>query len=193
MPDVVIRNGDTPLTLDTDFTVAFTNNIDAGEATVTVTGKGDYSGTKVIKFVIAKAVYDMSSVQWDYTEAFVYDGIEKTVILKSDLPSGVEIDTYSGNTATLPGTYTAKVTFVYDSLNYVQPVVKDLAWEIVDPKLLGDANDDKSIDIFDLVAIIGNIVNGSPVASEVNADANEDGGIDIFDLVWIINYIVGDN
>ncbi len=54
----------------------------------------------------------------------------------------------------------------------------------------GDANNDASVDILDLVAIIDNIVSETPLASQENADANKDGSIDILDLVWIIDFIV---
>lgn len=43
------------LVKDRDYTVSYMNNIDAGVATVIVTGKGDYSGTTKVNFTIAKA------------------------------------------------------------------------------------------------------------------------------------------
>ena len=52
-PAVSILNGTTPLTLGTDYTVEYANNTNAGEGTVTVTGTGDYSGTKTLAFVIS--------------------------------------------------------------------------------------------------------------------------------------------
>lgn len=44
-----------PLVEGTDYTVAYTNNINAGTATVTVTGQGNYSGTGTADFTIEKA------------------------------------------------------------------------------------------------------------------------------------------
>ncbi len=41
-PVVVVKDGETVLKLDEDYTVAYTNNINAGTATVTVTGIGNY-------------------------------------------------------------------------------------------------------------------------------------------------------
>lgn len=59
------------------------------------------------------------------------------------------------------------------------------------PALKGDATNDGSIDILDLVSIIDHIVSGAEPASKTNADANGDGTVDILDLVWIIDQIVG--
>lgn len=44
-PDVIVKDGETTLVKDTDYTLSYTNNINAGTATVTVTGKGNYTGT----------------------------------------------------------------------------------------------------------------------------------------------------
>ena len=57
----------------------------------------------------------------------------------------------------------------------------------------GDANDDGTVDILDLVAIIDYIVSGTAPKSLENANANgsEDGTVDILDLVWVIDRIVG--
>ena len=55
----------------------------------------------------------------------------------------------------------------------------------------GDANNDGTVDIMDLVSIIDHIVSNTAPASPTNADANGDGVVDILDLVWIIDRIVG--
>lgn len=58
-PKVVI-NGKT-LTKDTDYTVAYENNINAGKATVTVTGAGDYIGSTSGTFTINKAANTLAA------------------------------------------------------------------------------------------------------------------------------------
>ena len=55
-PAVTVKNGNTTLKAGTDYTVSYTNNKNVGTATVTITGKGDYSGTKTATFNIVKAV-----------------------------------------------------------------------------------------------------------------------------------------
>lgn len=55
-PDVIVKDGETTLVKDTDYTLSYANNINAGTATVTVTGKGNYTGTNsTCTFEIAKA------------------------------------------------------------------------------------------------------------------------------------------
>lgn len=75
---------------------------------------------------------DMSKAVWNYKEAFTYDGKEKKVEL-TGLPAGLTV-TYTGNTATEPGTYTAKASFTYDQTKYNAPDVskiKELQWSII--------------------------------------------------------------
>ena len=53
-PVVTVKKGDNTLTLNTDYTVAYSNNINAGTATITVTGKGNYDFTQTKTFSIGK-------------------------------------------------------------------------------------------------------------------------------------------
>ena len=50
-----IKNGDLPLVKDTDYTVEYANNVNAGTADVIVTGIGNYTGTVTKNFTINKA------------------------------------------------------------------------------------------------------------------------------------------
>lgn len=52
----------------------------------------------------------------------------------------------------------------------------------------GDVNQDKNIDISDIVAIINQIAG---TATYANADVNGDGNVDISDIVAVINIIAG--
>lgn len=54
-PAVTVRVGEQTLTEGWDYTVAYANNTNVGEATVTVTGRGDYSGTASAVFTVAPA------------------------------------------------------------------------------------------------------------------------------------------
>lgn len=51
-PAVTVKNGSTALKSGTDYTVAYKNNTQVGTGTVTVTGKGNYAGTKSLSFSI---------------------------------------------------------------------------------------------------------------------------------------------
>lgn len=55
VPSITVKYDDKTLTKDTDYTVSYANNTNAGVATVTVTGKGNYTGTIIKKFIIEKA------------------------------------------------------------------------------------------------------------------------------------------
>lgn len=51
-PEVVVKAGIKTLVKDTDYTVSYSDNVDAGTATVTVEGIGNYSGKVTKEFVI---------------------------------------------------------------------------------------------------------------------------------------------
>jgi hypothetical protein len=52
MPAVTVKDGETTLTENTDYTVGYANNVNVGTATVTITGMGNYSGTASTTFTI---------------------------------------------------------------------------------------------------------------------------------------------
>ncbi|MBQ1391363.1 MAG: leucine-rich repeat protein, partial [Firmicutes bacterium] len=51
-PEPVVKVGTKTLKKDTDYTLTYKNNTKAGTATVTITGKGNYAGTKTANFTI---------------------------------------------------------------------------------------------------------------------------------------------
>lgn len=55
IPLVNVYNDDELLVAGKDYTVSYTNNVNAGQATATITGKGNYSGKIVKTFTINKA------------------------------------------------------------------------------------------------------------------------------------------
>ena len=63
-PAVTVQDGDKMLVLNTDYTVAYVNNINAGTASVTVTGKGDYADAEpvTVTFTIGKGTQAAPSV-----------------------------------------------------------------------------------------------------------------------------------
>ena len=57
-PEITVMDGETALTLGTDYTVSYTNNVEAGTATVTITAcesSEDYAGEITTTFAIEKA------------------------------------------------------------------------------------------------------------------------------------------
>ena len=68
-PTVTVMDGETTLVLNTDYTVAYSNNVETGTATVTVTGMGNYSGTATANFTI---LADKTALNTAITEAETY-------------------------------------------------------------------------------------------------------------------------
>lgn len=77
---------------------------------------------------ITKSTFDMSSAYWDYSQAFTYDGSEKSVVLRG-LPEGVK-PIYKNNAHTDAGEYYAEVSFAYDTVNYEEPRFDGCIWMI---------------------------------------------------------------
>ena len=68
-PTVTVQDGSAVLTLGTDYTVAYSNNVNTGTATVTVTGTGNYGGTATKTFTI---LADKTELNDAITEAEAY-------------------------------------------------------------------------------------------------------------------------
>lgn len=77
---------------------------------------------------ITKADYDMTDTRWEGDFETVYDGGERTVVLKG-LPEGVTA-VYADNTSSEAGEYIAKAELFGDYDNYNVPRVKDCHWRI---------------------------------------------------------------
>lgn len=54
-PAVTVKLDGKTLVLDTDYSVVYSDNINVGTAKVTVTGKGNYTGSKTVSFTITNA------------------------------------------------------------------------------------------------------------------------------------------
>lgn len=85
-PAVTVKDGETTLTANTDYTVAYSSNTNAGEATVTITGCGVFLGTATKTFTIAKANLNPTLVIQNKT----YDGEEITYTIENN-PGGGEV------------------------------------------------------------------------------------------------------
>ncbi|MBP5715511.1 MAG: hypothetical protein J6W69_00170, partial [Bacteroidales bacterium] len=84
-PDVVVKDGTTVLTKGTDYTIAYENNLNAGEATATVIGIGQYAGEVVRTFDINKANI---SVTAPAPKVLTYNGANQTLINAGEAPGG---------------------------------------------------------------------------------------------------------
>ncbi|MDO5425981.1 MAG: leucine-rich repeat protein [Eubacteriales bacterium] len=69
-PSVTVTYNGVKLTKGTDYTVTYKNNTNIGKATVTVTGKGNYTGTKKATFTIkvdTKKTYTVGDLKYKIT------------------------------------------------------------------------------------------------------------------------------
>ena len=112
-PEITIIDGKTPLSLGIDYTVTYSDNTNAGTATVTITGKGNYGGELVKTFKITKA--DPTMVKAPVAvENLVYNGKAQTLVTAGEAKNGVMVyklesaEKYSETlpTATEVGEYT---------------------------------------------------------------------------------------
>lgn len=114
--DIVVTIGGKTLVSGTDYTASFSNNTEAGKATVTITGRGNYSGTAVGEFTINKTKLKINSVTFeDGTTTKTYDGttdgpVVKTITFAPVDGNGTNI-AGSAPTLTLGKDYTATAAF----------------------------------------------------------------------------------
>ncbi len=76
-PAVTVNDGTADLTAGTDYTVTYSDNTNAGTASVTISGAGDYTGSVTKTFTIGEADISECTVSLSQT-VFTYDGTEKT-------------------------------------------------------------------------------------------------------------------
>lgn len=84
--------------------------------------------SKIFNWQIDKATADSSSMQWTNIKNFNYDGTAKKVQLYN-VPNGFT-PIYADNEKTNAGSYTATVTFEYDTKNYNAISIDSLLWRI---------------------------------------------------------------
>ncbi|MBR4859645.1 MAG: hypothetical protein IKU08_10740, partial [Clostridia bacterium] len=93
-PTVTVKVGGKTITEGKDYTLAFANNINAGMATVTVTGAGDYEGEIVKTFEIAKA--DSSVDVYPEANELTYNGEAQSLVTAGSSESGTVVYSLDG-------------------------------------------------------------------------------------------------
>ena len=140
----------------TDYDITYANNVNAGEATATLTFKGNYTGTATKNFTInpIDLTSDKSVVMKLNEDLFVYDGTEKTPGASvwygdTKFVSGVDYDlTYENNinigTATAIATFKGNCSgskkasfYIIDPNKPIDPDAKDVT---IDETNFPDAN-----------------------------------------------------
>lgn len=121
------------LNLPEDAIVEYSGNEEsyAGKYLATAKLIDNYASNGPIEYEweIRKAKYDLSNVNWDYVEPFIYDKQMNAVRLL-DVPEGLNIR-YQSNEATDAGEYLARAAFICsDPHNYITPDDMVLKWSI---------------------------------------------------------------
>ena len=187
-PTVTVKDGETVIP-ETEYTVGYSDNNAVGTATVTITDKegGNYSVSGSATFVITAKTVSTPSVTLSETD-YSYDGSAKepavtvkdgeTVIPETEYTVG-----YSDNTAA--GTATVTITDK-EGGNYS---VSGSATFVIFVK--GDANNDKKVDVADLVEMV-NARDGHPSVRFVlkAADIDGSGSITNSDITAVANLIM---
>ena len=108
-PAYTVKSGSAVLTAGTDYTLSYSNNTNAGTATVTATGLDNYAGaTGSAEFTIAKAAVALT---WSGADTRTYDGKASNVTASVTNKIGNDdvTVTVAGGDAVNAGTYTAAV------------------------------------------------------------------------------------
>ena len=109
-PAYTVKSGEKILTAGTDYELTYSNNTNAGTATVTAEGLGNYAGaTGSAEFTIAKAAVALT---WSGADTRTYDGKASNVTASVTNKIGNDdvTVTVTGGDAVNAGTYTATAT-----------------------------------------------------------------------------------
>ena len=128
-PTVTVKDGETTLTQDTHYTVSYSNNTNAALSTaenaptVTITGKGNYTGTVSAKFTIAAADIAATDITAPTANTLNFTGLAQELIVAGSVAGGIGTMKYSLDgttwstdipTGTDEGTYTVHYKVVGD-------------------------------------------------------------------------------
>ena len=97
-----MKNGSNTLKSGTDYTVAYSGNRYVGTAKITITGRGSYTGTKIIHFKIVPKKTALSSVKNVRSRKLSVKWKRNTTV------SGYQIQYYTGKSGKNSRTVTVK-------------------------------------------------------------------------------------
>lgn len=127
-PDVVLKDGNYTLKKNVDYTLSYTKNKSVGTATVTIKGKGIYTGTKKVTFKIVKkplstealtvkATKTSSKIKVSWNKA---EGAEKYVVWVSKNGKDFKkYKEYSSKTTSMAIKYNSKTEYQFAVTAYI--------------------------------------------------------------------------
>ena len=119
-PTFTVKYADIELVSGTDYTVEYSNNINVDAATITITGKGNYSGTVTKTFKITKDIAKVTTAPQEITD-LAYTGSAQTLVTPGSATGGTMYYSLDGNawsetipTGTAAGDYTVYYKVIGD-------------------------------------------------------------------------------
>lgn len=147
-PDISVTFGGETLAMGVDYTISCSSNTNAGNAVVTLTGMGNFKGTKNVNFTIGKKAPVTGNLKFDLTTV-TYNGSEQGVLAaKKDGLTGFGAITvkYDGSMAApvTAGTYTVTVD-IGEGANYAAVTGLLLGNYTIEKKQVIVKADDKTV------------------------------------------------
>lgn len=121
-PSVTVKLGEITLTYQTDFTLAYSNNLTVGNGTVTITGQRTYTGSAGTTFTITPASMTVSASGYEGTYDGKAHGISVTAPEGATVMYGTKKGTYeltASPTYTNAGTYKVHYQVTQDNFTTV--------------------------------------------------------------------------
>ncbi|SFC59858.1 dockerin type I domain-containing protein [Ruminococcus albus] len=194
-PTVTVKIGSKTLTQGTDYKVVYSDNTDAGTASVTVRGMGAYTGSVTKNFTISQKNINNLTIKLSQT-SYTYDGTAKkpTVTITDGsrtLTNGSDYSvSYSNNTnvgtaavnITGKGNYTGTASLSFKIVKKGETAITK-----------GDVNGDGSITITDITKAAAHAKGKKLLSAEElkRADINGDGVVNVSDITRIAAHVKG--
>ena len=189
-PEVTLTNGSVKLIKGTDYTVAYSNNVNAGTGIVTITGVGNYKDTISTTFIISDVPSKITSPTFNVADTSnhiskITSGTNVNSLVSS-LNENQYISIYKGS-AKVTGTSLIG-TGMFACIMNGGNITRKYALIVT-----GDTSGDGKINITDMIAVKAHILKKSTL-TDVYAkagDVNGDGKINITDFIKIKATLLG--
>ncbi|MBQ8967808.1 leucine-rich repeat protein [Ruminococcus sp.] len=180
-PAVTVKDGDKVLTEGVDYTVEYSDNVQAGTATVTITGMGAYEGTAEAEFIIKAKDEPQGGDDQPGDDEPAQPGDDQP---GDDQPGDDQPDQPGDDQPDQPGD---------DQPGDDEPGDDDATDGEDEVILRGDINKDGDINVTDVAMLAAHVksIRSVPEGSLEQADVNGDGDINVTDLAKLAAHVKG--
>ena len=140
-PAITVKNGTTTLKPGTDYTLTYSNNINPGQATITITGKGSYTNSCDVQFTINPADLDGVTISSIPDQTYNGDQITPDVTVKKGNITLVKDTDYTVDTIPSPATNAGSYKLIITAIGNSFSGSREVPFKIV-PKSLSGATFD---------------------------------------------------